>query len=59
LVIGWLVCSAILALITKHNFPWVEGTVQGSVLASFFVDHFNMVLPLLAKGIDSVHQLFG
>jgi membrane protein required for colicin V production len=59
LVIGGLVCSAILTPITKHNFVGIEGTVQGSSLASFFVDHFNIVLPILAKGLDSVHQFFG
>jgi len=59
LVIGGLVCSAILTPITKHNFVGIEGTVQGSSLASFFVDHFNIVLPILAKGFDSAHQLFG
>jgi len=59
LVVGGLACSAILTLITKHNFLGVEGTVQGSSLASFFVDHFNIVLPVLAKGFDSVHQFFG
>ena len=59
LVIGGLVCGTILTLITKPNFPGVEGTVQGSTLASFFVDHFNIVLPILAKGFDSVHQFFG
>jgi membrane protein required for colicin V production len=59
LVIGGLVCSAILTPITKHNFVGIEGTVQGSVLASFFVAHFNIVLPLLAKELSSVHQFFG
>jgi membrane protein required for colicin V production len=59
LLIGGLVCSAILTPITKHNFLGIEGTIQGSVLASFFVAHFNIVLPILAKGFDSVHQFFG
>jgi len=59
LVIGGLVCSAILTLITNYNVLGIEGTIQGSVLASFFVDHFNIVLPILAKGFDSVHQFSG
>jgi membrane protein required for colicin V production len=59
LVIGGLVCGAILTLITEHNFAGIEGTIRDSSLASFFVDHFNIVLPILAKGFNSVHQFFG
>ena len=59
LVIGGLVCGAILTPITEHNFAGIEGAIRGSTFASFFVDHFNIVLPILAKGFDSVHQFFG
>jgi len=58
-VIGGLVCGAILTLITKYNFAGIEGTIRNSSLASFFVAHFNMALPLLPKEFDSAHQFFG
>jgi membrane protein required for colicin V production len=57
-VIGGLVCGAILTIITKYNFAGIEGSIQGSSLASFFVAHFNMALPLLPKGFDEVRQFF-
>ena len=59
LVIAGLVCGAMLTIITKYNFPGMEGAIQNSSLASFFVDHFNMVLPFLPSEFDSVHQFFG
>jgi membrane protein required for colicin V production len=58
-VIGGFVCGAILTLITKYNFPGMEGTIHNSALASFFVAHFNMVLPFLPKEFDSARQFFG
>ena len=58
-VIGGLVCGAILTIITKYNFPGMEGTIHDSNLASFFVNNFNMVLPFLPGEFDSVHQFFG
>jgi membrane protein required for colicin V production len=58
LVMGGLVCGAILTIITKYNFPGMEGTVHDSSLASFFVAHFNMVLPFLPSDFDSVRQFF-
>jgi membrane protein required for colicin V production len=58
-VIGGLVCGAILTIITKYNFPGMEGTIHDSNLASFFVNNFNMVLPFLPSEFDSVHQFFG
>ena len=57
-VIGGLVCGAILTIITKYNFPGMEGNIHNSSLASFFVAHFNMVLPLLPKDFDSVRHFF-
>lgn len=57
-VIGGFVVGALLTIITKYNFPGMEGIVQNSSLASFFVAHFNMVLPLLPKEFDSVRQFF-
>lgn len=57
-MIGGFVIGAFLTIITKYNFPGMEGTVQNSSLSSFFVAHFNMVLPLLPKGFDSVRQFF-
>ena len=57
-VIGGFVIGAILTIITRYNFPGMEGTVQNSSLASFFVAHFNMVLPLLPKGFNDVRQFF-
>ena len=58
LVMGGLVCGAILTIITKYNFPGMEGTIHDSSLASFFVAHFNMVLPFLPSDFDSVRQFF-
>ena len=58
LVMGGLVCGAILTIITKYNFPGMEGTIHDSNLASFFVAHFNMVLPFLPSDFDSVRQFF-
>ena len=58
-VIGGLVCGAILTIITKYNFAGIEGTIRGSSLASFFVDHFNMALPFLPREFDSVREFFG
>jgi len=58
-VIGGLVCGAILTIITKYNFPGMEGTIHDSNLASFFVNNFNMVLPFLPSEFDSVRQFFG
>jgi membrane protein required for colicin V production len=58
-VIGGLVCGAILTIITKYNFPGMEGTIHDSNLASFFVNNFNMVLPFLPSKFDSVRQFFG
>lgn len=58
-VIGGFIFGAILTLITKYNFPGMEGTIQNSSLASFFVNRFNMVLPFLPKEFDSARQFFG
>ena len=58
-VIGGLVCGTILTIITKYNFAGIEGSIRGSSLASFFVNHFNMALPLLPREFNSVHQFFG
>jgi membrane protein required for colicin V production len=58
-VIGSFVIGAILTVITKYHFRGMEGAIQNSHLASFFVAHFNLVLPLLPKEFDSVHQFFG
>jgi membrane protein required for colicin V production len=58
-VIGGFICGSILTIITKYNFPGMEGTIHNSSLASFFVAHFNMVLPFLPGEFDSVRQFFG
>jgi len=58
-VIGGFIVGAILTIITKYQFPGMERTIQNSNLASFFVVHFNMVLPLLPKEFDSVRKFFG
>jgi membrane protein required for colicin V production len=58
-VIGGMVCGAILTLITRYHFAGIEGSIQGSSLASFFVAHFNMALPFLPKEFNSVKQFFG
>ena len=58
LVMGGLVCGAILTILTKYNFPGMEGTIHDSSLASFFVAHLNMVLPFLPSDFDSVRQFF-
>jgi membrane protein required for colicin V production len=58
-VIGGLACGAILTIITKYHFAGIEGSIQGSRLASFFVAHFNMALPFLPKGFNDVRQFFG
>jgi membrane protein required for colicin V production len=57
-VTGSFICGAILTLITKYNFPGMSGSIHNSNLASFFVGHFNMVLPFLPKEFDSVRQFF-
>jgi len=57
-VIGGFITGAILTIITKYNFPGMEGNIHNSSLASFFVAHFNMVLPLLPKDFDSVRHFF-
>lgn len=59
LAIGGLVSSALLAVITKYQFPGVENTVQDSALAAFFLDHFPFVLGLLPGEFDAVRQFFG
>jgi len=51
------VCGAILTILTKFGF--LEGSIRDSSVASFFVDRFPMVLPLLPKEFDSVRQFFG
>lgn len=58
LLIGGFVIGAILTIITRYNFPGMQGTIHNSSLASFFVAHFNMALPLLPKEFDSVRQFF-
>jgi membrane protein required for colicin V production len=58
-VIGGFICGAILTLFAKYNFPGMAGTIHDSSLASFFVEHFNMVLPFLPKEFDSARQFFG
>jgi len=58
-LIGGFVVGAILTIITKYHFLGMQGTFQNSNLASFFVAHFNMVLPLLPKEFDSARQFFG
>jgi membrane protein required for colicin V production len=58
-VIGGFICGAILTLFTKYSFPGMAGSIHNSNLASFFVEHFNMVLPFLPKEFDSARQFFG
>jgi membrane protein required for colicin V production len=59
LAIGILASSAVLAVIAKFPFSSVEGTVRGSGVAAFFLDHFPLVLGLLPREFDNVHQFFG
>jgi membrane protein required for colicin V production len=51
------VCGAILTILTKFGF--MEDSIRDSSVATFFVDRFPMVLPLLPKEFDSVRQFFG
>jgi len=59
LVMGALFCAAILTIITKYHFPGMESAIGNSSLASFLVDHFPLVLPLLPQDFDSVRDFFG
>jgi len=59
LVMAALICGAILTIITKYNFPGMEGSIHDSALASFLVNNFPIVLPLLPGDFDSVRDFFG
>ncbi len=59
LALGALLPSVLLAAITKFELSGIEGTVQNSSVAAFFLDRFPLVLTLLPEEFDSVRQFFG
>lgn len=58
LAIGGFVAGALLALLMKFQISGVEGAVQDSAFAGFFLNSFPFVLGLLPEEFDAVRDFF-
>jgi membrane protein required for colicin V production len=56
LVLGAIVCSALLAILAK--FLDTAGSINDSGLANLFLDRFPMILALLPEEFDAVRSFF-
>ena len=58
LIIGGLLCGALMTIIAKFYPTSAEATMQNSRLASFLLNNFPFVLRILPKEFDVVRQFF-
>lgn len=63
LILGCLICGAVLSIIGEVSgvlggSEWVRTTLNGSVLATFLLDKFPLVLALLPSEFDAVREFF-
>jgi len=55
--IGSMLCAAILAILSKY-FPSTEVVITQSVVAKFLMEQFPLLLALLPKEFDFIHDFF-
>jgi membrane protein required for colicin V production len=57
-IIGGFICGALLTLVAKYNVSDMNTTIQASIVASFFLDRFPLVVPFLPKEFNIARSLF-
>jgi len=57
IVIGGLLCAAVLAILLKY-YPGTAAIISQSVIAQFLVEEFPLLLALLPKEFDPIRDFF-
>jgi membrane protein required for colicin V production len=56
-VIGFLLCAAVLAIVGKY-YPDTEAVISQSAIAKFLMERFPLLLALLPDEFDYIHDFF-
>ena len=57
IVIGFLLCAAVLAIVGKY-YPGTEAAISQSVIAKFLMERFPLLLALLPEEFDFIRDFF-
>jgi membrane protein required for colicin V production len=56
-IIGFLLCAAVLAIVGKY-YPDTEAVISQSAIAKFLMERFPLLLALLPDEFDYIHDFF-